>query len=179
MALLEKWNVHINLSGLLNWPTLGMLFEEGIWSSKFYPPDAFSHLDIGSGAGFPALLIRILVPRIRMELVESRAKRTAFLETAVGELKLNETYIYHARLDEHLRGSEKIWDCITWKGLKLRNRDLLQLCDHSHPKTQFWMFHGKKMSVEEPETLDRRFKLLKSEKFPPSHEWKLSIFIPK
>jgi 16S rRNA (guanine(527)-N(7))-methyltransferase RsmG len=177
--LLGKWNSRINLSGAANWPSLSLFFQEGMWSSNFYPHDAFSHLDIGSGAGFPALLIRILVPKISMDLVESRAKRAAFLETVVSELNLSKTHIHYARLDEFLRKSEKIWDCVTWKGLRLTSRDLLQLCNHSHPKTQFWMFHGKSMSVEEPAILNRRFRLLGSKRFPPKREWKLSIFIPK
>jgi 16S rRNA (guanine(527)-N(7))-methyltransferase RsmG len=179
LALLEKWNERINLSSSTDWPVIGAFFQEGIWSSSFYPSDAVFHLDIGSGAGFPALIIRILIPHIRLEMVESRAKKTAFLETVVNELNLNGTDVYHARLDEHLRRSTKVWDCITWKGLKLCDRDLVQLCAHSHPQTQFWMFHGKEMSVENPKTLLHRFRLLRRERFPARKGWVLSVFTPR
>ncbi len=179
LALLEKWNARINLSSSTDWSVIGYLFEEGIWSSRFYPSSAFFHLDIGTGAGFPAIPIRILIPQIQLEMVESRAKKTAFLETVVSELNLTGSCIRHARLGDHLRKSDKVWDCITWKGLKLRQQDLFQLCDHSHPETQFWVFHGKELPVEDPKVLEHQFKLLSSEKFPSRRDCVLSVFIPR
>ncbi len=173
-ALLEKWNQRINLSG----SSIGLMFQEAIWSTKFYPHDAVLHLDVGSGAGFPAVIIRILVPKIGMELVESRTKRSVFLETAARELDLQKTYVYNMRLDEYLRENRKSWDCITWKGLKMRERDLLQLRERAHSETQFWMYHGRELPLENQKAFQDRFRLLRSEKFPHRNGWQLSIFIP-
>jgi 16S rRNA (guanine527-N7)-methyltransferase len=176
LALLEKWNRRMNLTASSNWSHLGPLFEEGIWAARLYPCGAIAHLDIGSGAGFPAVLIGILVPALGMDLVESRVRKTAFLETVASELKLAGMRAYAERLDAHLRHTEKKWDCVTWKGVKLSSDELFLLRAHSHASTQFWMFHGRDLAVEEPETMDRDFELLRTEKFPARREWMLSMY---
>jgi 16S rRNA (guanine527-N7)-methyltransferase len=45
-----------------------------------------SWLDVGSGAGAPGLVLQLLQPELRLRLVEPRAKRVAFLRTAIGQL---------------------------------------------------------------------------------------------
>jgi 16S rRNA G527 N7-methylase RsmG len=179
LILLEKWNSRINLTASRNWRGIGPFLLEGVWASRFYPGEATAHLDIGSGGGFPALPIRILVPRIQLDMVESRAKRAFFLETAANMLGLVGTCVYHARLDELLSASDKVWDCCSWKGLKLTSGDLRELCKRSHAQTQFWMFHGRELAVEEPEIMERSFSLLRSERFPLRKDWTLSIYVPK
>src|SRR6185295_9811748 len=51
------------------------------------PPGA-ALVDVGSGGGLPALPFAVLRPDVRLTLVEPRAKRVAFLRTAVRELGL-------------------------------------------------------------------------------------------
>jgi len=179
LALLKKWNARINLTAGTDWRQVGPFFQEGIWASGFFSREADSLLDIGSGAGFPAIPIRIMVPRIRLDMVESRAKKAAFLETVVGELKLNGASVHSKRLREHLRESKRIWDCISWKGLKLSYRDLEGLRAHARPRTQFWMLHGKDLAVEDPETMAREFVLLRREECAGRKEWRLSIYLPR
>ena len=179
LALLEKWNRRVNLTASIGWSQLGPMFEEGIWAARLYPSRAVAHLDIGSGAGFPAVLLGIFVPVLQMDLVESRVKKAAFLETAAAELKLAGMRVYAERLDTYLRHSGKTWDCITWKGIKLSRNELFLLREHAHPDTQFWMFHGKDLAVEEPGTMDRDFGLLRTERFPPRRDWAISIYRPR
>ncbi len=176
LALLKKWNARVNLTAGTDWSALGPLFQEAVWASQFYPIEADSLLDIGSGAGFPAVPIRILVPRIHLEMVESRGKKAVFLETVVRELGLSGTAIHHRRLDDYLRDSKRIWDCISWKGLKLSRHDLLRLREHAHVGTQFWMFHGRKLAVENPEMIARDFELVRSGKCIGRENWRLSIY---
>ena len=178
LELLEKWNARINLTANTEWRSLKPLFLEGIWASKMYPPEAEAHLDIGSGAGFPAIILRILVPRIELELVESRSKKASFLETVIHTLGLESASVVSERLERLLlkRDSRKIWDCISWKGVKLRTKDLLALKQHAKDHTQFWMFHGKRLSVEEPEAIEKHFRLLGRETTEREKGWNLSIY---
>ncbi len=176
LALLQKWNSKVNLTASLKWPALGLLFAEGVWASRFYPAWAVEHLDIGSGAGFPALLLKTLVPQIRLQMVESRAKRAAFLETVIQELGLSGAQVFNCRLQEHLQSHQKKWDCISWKGLKLGRLDLIGLQSRAHGKTEFWIFHGKEAAVKDPRILDQEFQLLRRESFPRRREWALSIY---
>jgi 16S rRNA (guanine(527)-N(7))-methyltransferase RsmG len=181
LALLEKWNERINLTATTEWQSAEALFREGIWASKIYPAEAASHLDIGTGAGFPAIILKILNPNMRLEMVESRAKKGVFLETVIYSLGLDEAFVHTMRLDTFLQSREHkmFWDCISWKGIKLNSSDLLSLKKHAHSGTQFWMFHGKEQATENGGIIERHFKLLRSEKFPFMNEWNLSIYLPR
>jgi 16S rRNA (guanine527-N7)-methyltransferase len=181
LALLEKWNSRINLTSATEWNVVGPLFQEGIWASKMYPEDTSKHLDIGSGAGFPAMVMRILRPNIQLDLVESRAKKGIFLESLASALTLGSIHVHAMRLQAFLQHSDcnKAWDCISWKGLKLSSDDLKLLLGHANAGTQFWMFHGSEMAVEEPEVFDQYFRLARTERFPGRKLWALSIYLPK
>jgi 16S rRNA (guanine(527)-N(7))-methyltransferase RsmG len=181
LALLKKWNARINLTAAIEWRAVEALFREGIWASKIFPAEAASLLDIGTGAGFPAIILKILNPNMRLEMVESRAKKGAFLETVIYALGLGETFVHTLRLDSFLQNVEgnKLWDCITWKAIKLSSSDLLSLKKHAHSGTQFWMFHGKEQTTENREVIESHFMLLRSEKFPAMKEWALSIYLPQ
>ncbi|PAF42515.1 16S rRNA (guanine(527)-N(7))-methyltransferase RsmG [Helicobacter sp. 11S02596-1] len=79
--LLLEWNQTHNLSGVKD---LSMVVEnifDSIYPLKFIHPFR-SCLDIGSGAGFPGLVLAICKPTLRFVLVEPRAKRAAFLQYA-------------------------------------------------------------------------------------------------
>lgn len=178
LELLTKWNARVNLTASTEWRSLRPLFLESMQASKIYPAWAGTHLDIGSGAGFPAIILRILVPRMKLELVESRSKRSSFLETAVHLLDLRNTHVHAVRLETLLLGRDPrmIWDCVTWKGLKLKTDELLGLLQHADDRTQFWMFHGREPAVKEPEALKRHFKLLGREKPGGGKDWMLSRY---
>jgi 16S rRNA (guanine(527)-N(7))-methyltransferase RsmG len=178
LALLEKWNRSVNLTASTEWSALKPLFLEGIWASKFYPSEAVSHLDIGSGQGFPAIVLRILIPRMQLEMIESRAKRSVFLDSVIHALEMNGTRVHFERLEVFLGhiGPNKVWDCITWKGVRLNSNELLKLRLHAHAGTQFWMFHGKEPAVKDPDPLENDFQLIQNKKCPFRREWRLSIY---
>ena len=56
-------------------------------------------LDLGSGAGFPGLVVALLRPDIEVILVESRAKRIAWLESALDHLGIANAYVAGCRLE--------------------------------------------------------------------------------
>jgi len=179
VSLLKKWNSRINLTASNEWSALGPLLQEGVWASKIYPTDATKHLDLGSGAGFPAIPLKIMVPNIKLDMIDSRLKRVSFLETVVSELGLTESAAYHGRIDDYVDKTDKIWDCISWKGIKVSTEDFYKLKQCIHLKTQFWIFHGRELAVEEPEVIYENLKLWRREKFPYKSEWVLSVFLPR
>ena len=101
LALLHKWNARVNLTSSTDWRVIGPLFREGIWAGKLCPDSVFSHLDIGSGAGFPALLLKILNPRMALEMIESREKKSHFLETVAHQLGLVGVKVHNVRLSDY------------------------------------------------------------------------------
>lgn len=178
LELLEKWNARINLTASTEWGAIEPLIAEAIWATRFYPAGADSHLDIGSGAGFPAIVLKILIPRIALDLVESRRKKTEFLQTAAQILGIGGVRAHHARLDEFLlrRGGNASWDCVSWKGLKLSRADLELLRARVSEGAQFWIFHGKEMALEDPDRAVEGLELIRSERFPGRKDWNLTIY---
>lgn len=176
LALLEKWNARMNLTASTQWEALGPLFEEAVWAAGCYAQAAANHLDIGSGAGFPALPLRILVPRMRLDMVESRAKRCLFLEAVVHDLGLENVEINNDRLDAFLDAREGSWDCISWKAVKLRSRDIAALAARATERTRFWMFHGREPAAENPKILESMLQLERREHCPAKAGWYLSVY---
>ena len=68
--------------------------------------DALSVIDIGTGAGFPGVPLKILFPQIRLTLLDSLGKRITFLEKVVAECGLTDVSCLHARAEEYSRKAE-------------------------------------------------------------------------
>ena len=89
LALLEKWQRQINL--VAN-STMVDVWQRHILDSaqliKFYPPDTKKILDVGSGAGFPGLVLAIM-GNVEVDLVESDQRKAIFLSTVIRSLGLS------------------------------------------------------------------------------------------
>lgn len=67
---------------------------------RFVPRETFEPwLDLGTGAGFPGLVFAIIMPEIQIVLVESRARRAAWLERMCSELSLGNCQVEGKRLE--------------------------------------------------------------------------------
>ena len=88
LTLLEKWQRRINL---VSNSTLGDAWQRHILDSgqlaAYYPPQTSHVLDVGSGAGFPGLVLAIM-GGVTVDLVESDQRKAVFLSTAIRELDL-------------------------------------------------------------------------------------------
>jgi 16S rRNA (guanine527-N7)-methyltransferase len=88
LTLLEKWQARINL--VAN-STLAEAWQRHILDSgqlaAFYPPQTKNIMDVGSGAGFPGLVLAIM-GGVTVDLVESDQRKTVFLSTVIRELDL-------------------------------------------------------------------------------------------
>lgn len=59
-------------------------------------PEAGSIVDVGSGVGLPGIPLAAVLPAVRLELVERRRRRAAFLNLASGRLGLSNVRVHHA-----------------------------------------------------------------------------------
>ena len=88
LTLLEKWQRRINL---VSHSTLGDAWQRHILDSgqlaAHYPPQTSHILDVGSGAGFPGLVLAIM-GGVTVDLVESDQRKAVFLSTVIRELGL-------------------------------------------------------------------------------------------
>ena len=91
-SLLLKWNKIHNLTGSTSQNQIKDNIEDSLYPTNFLDP--FERcVDIGSGAGFPAIPLAIYYPNAQFTLVEPRAKRGSFLHLVVAELGLKNTTV--------------------------------------------------------------------------------------
>ena len=100
LDLLLQWNRKINLVGLQDAGRIvGELFGESLYLSRVVRLEG--HLaDIGSGAGFPGLAVKLAAPDLAVTLVESRQRKCHFLSEVVRACGLTRVTVVSGRFEE-------------------------------------------------------------------------------
>ena len=76
------------------------LFLDSLLFLKALPRGVHDLLDLGAGAGFPGVPLKIVAPDLRLTLVEAKSRRTSFLSTLVRELQLSDVRVINARAED-------------------------------------------------------------------------------
>jgi 16S rRNA (guanine527-N7)-methyltransferase len=98
---LKKWNQAYNLTGLKKDEDIVVKhFLDSLLFCKVFPGGVKKAADIGSGAGFPGIPIKIVNPGLKLFLVEPPKKKTIFLRHICGKLGLTDTEVIDARIEE-------------------------------------------------------------------------------
>lgn len=101
--LLSKWNERMNLTARVDTDeSIDRLLVEPIVASRFLPRGEFSHLDVGSGGGSPAIPLKVMAPAMRLRMVESKVRKSAFLREAVRHLELADCIVEAVRVEDLL-----------------------------------------------------------------------------
>ena len=101
--LLVEWNEKINLTAITD--------KDEVYLKHFYdsiapilqgliPNETIKLLDIGAGAGFPSLPMKILYPQLDVTIIDSLNKRINFLQLLAQELDLDDVHFYHGRAED-------------------------------------------------------------------------------
>ena len=101
--LLVEWNQHINLTAITE--------EDDVYLKHYYDSlapilqgyvlnEPISLLDIGAGAGFPSLPMKILFPQLEVTIIDSLNKRIQFLHLLAEDLGLEGVHFYHGRAED-------------------------------------------------------------------------------
>lgn len=96
---LKRWNARINLTAFTTDMEIGVKHFLDSLTVAPYLHGAQSVLDIGAGAGFPGLPLKILSPAIELLLLEASQKKVFFLRHIIRELKLEGVEIVHGRAE--------------------------------------------------------------------------------
>lgn len=100
--LLQEWNNKINLTAITD--DMEIIKKHFIDSISIVKSgllrDNMSLIDVGTGAGFPGIPIKIIMPGIRVVLLDSLNKRITFLNEVIKELKLSNIETIHGRAEE-------------------------------------------------------------------------------
>lgn len=101
--MLVEWNEKFNLTAITEREEVYTKhFADSILGSEFIPDNA-EILDVGAGAGFPSLPLKIVRPDIRLTMIDSLQKRIIFLQTVTEALNLQNVSAIHARAEDFKR----------------------------------------------------------------------------
>lgn len=113
--LLIEWNEKINLTTITK--------KEDVYLKHFYDSATITKVidlneqeslcDIGTGAGFPGIVLKILFPNLKVKLIDALEKRIKFLNIVINELKLKDIEAIHARSEEFGLKNREIYDIVT------------------------------------------------------------------
>ena len=101
IKMLLTWNEKINLTAIRD--PLEMLYRhfcESMYAAEAIPMENGRLADIGSGAGFPGLALKVVRPGLQVLLVESNIKKGAFLAEVIRELRLSGAQVLARRYEE-------------------------------------------------------------------------------
>lgn len=117
---LIEYNKHTNLTSITE--------KEDVYLKHFYDScllaktinlkNITTMLDIGCGAGFPGIVIKILEPNIKLTLLDSNNKKTKFCENITKLLKLDNIEIINKRAEEYIENKREYYDIVTARAVK-------------------------------------------------------------
>src|SRR5690625_5128548 len=100
--MLVEWNEKVNLTAITD--------KNEVYLKHFYDSvtpalyDDFTNVnticDVGAGAGFPSLPLKICYPHLKVTIIDSLQKRIHFLEQLVDQLQLTNVYLVHSRAED-------------------------------------------------------------------------------
>ena len=70
-------------------------------------------LDIGTGAGFPGLVLKIMFPNLKIDLLDSTSKKCMFLQYVIDSLELQNIKVINARAEEYAHEIREKYDIVT------------------------------------------------------------------
>ena len=121
--LLIEYNKVMNLTGITE--------KEQVYLKHFYDSLTISQIinlsnydsfcDMGTGAGFPGLVIKIIYPHLHVTLIDSLNKRINFLNEVIKQLNLENIETIHARLEEYGKNNREKYDIVTSRAVAQTN----------------------------------------------------------
>lgn len=106
--MLVEWNEKMNLTAVTEYSdVMKKHFLDSLSLVKAYDLNrSVSVIDVGTGAGFPGLALKIAFPGLKVTLLDSLNKRIQFLDAVIEELKLEEIRTVHGRAEDYAKPGE-------------------------------------------------------------------------
>lgn len=147
---LEKWNHKINLIGKASEKEV---IERHFLDSLLLLPllekcQELKLLDVGSGAGFPGLVLKAACPELKVTLVEPRQKRVSFLRHIIRSLGLDRVEIIDSRLEVKQKQTDNTFPIITSRALSSIAAFLDLIAHYSCPGSMVICMKGPKAGEE-------------------------------
>lgn len=140
VELLLRWNRRVNLTSITE-PSeiLTRHFGESFSAARAVPIGGGRLADVGSGAGFPGLALRLIVDGLRVTLIEPTTKKAVFLAEVCRELGFEDVEIFRGTMSEF--GARPQFDFVTSRALG-RYEELLRWAGDAlaaHGRIVLWL----------------------------------------
>lgn len=121
MELLLEWNKKMNLTAITE--PEEVILKHFVDSLTIIPylNEKNTILDVGTGAGFPGIPLKILEEDKEFTLLDSLNKRIIFLQSVIGELNLKNIQAVHGRAEEYIREKREYYDIATSRAVAKLN----------------------------------------------------------
>ena len=117
IELLLKWNRSISLTTITDVEEiLRFHFGESLFALSMLPVEKSRLADVGSGAGFPGIPLAMARPSLEVTLIESSAKKSAFLNEVIRTLQIDNALPFRGRMTDFQHGDARL-DVVTARGL--------------------------------------------------------------
>ena len=126
---LVEYNQYVNLTAITE--------EEDVYIKHFYDSILVGQVldlttvnsicDVGSGAGFPSIPLKIVYPHLNVTIVDGLDKRITFLKQLVSKLGLTNVNLVHGRAEEYAKDHRESFDMVTARAVARANI-LNELC---------------------------------------------------
>lgn len=150
LSQLTLWNRKINLTSLplepLGDDAVDRLIVEPVVAAREIRSTDRTLVDIGSGGGSPAIPLRLAAPTLRLVMVESKVRKSAFLREVIRQLKLNEASVENARFEELLTRPDlhEVADVVTLRAVRAEPRLWTGIQAFLRPEGRvFWFGSGR------------------------------------
>jgi len=141
---LFKWNKIHNLTGAKDEKTIDEFIYDAVFPVSFLPK-VENLLDIGTGAGFPGMILAFALPDTKVTLVEPLVKRASFLQFIKADLGLKNVIVVKKRVEEM---QSQIFSIITSRAVT-DTKMLLKLSENFRDKNSKLLFYkGEKVFDE-------------------------------
>lgn len=179
--LLIEWNKKINLTRIEDEKEVYLKhFYDSLTIVKVVDLNKINTLcDVGTGAGFPGIVLKIVFPNLKITLIDSLQKRVNYLNTIIKELNLNNIEAVHARGEEY-KGK---FDLVTSRAVANIEKLVKYTMHLVSPSGIFVAMKGdidNELTEDIKRKLSKKYKITKIEKFLlPIEESKRSLVVMK
>jgi 16S rRNA (guanine527-N7)-methyltransferase len=152
---LEKWNRKINLTAIRNKQDIIIkhFLDSLSYQNGFMPAVALRLLDMGSGAGFPAVPLKIVHPELKVTMVESVNKKASFLRHIVRTLKLADIVTVDKRTDALPPSYQLSYDVVTARAFAEMKKAFSEGAHFLKPGGLMVLSRGPEENIEEGDAL--------------------------
>ncbi len=112
--ILERENKLYNLTSITEKESVFLKhFYDSLTIVKIIDLNEGTLCDLGTGAGFPGMVLKIMFPNLKVTLIDATLKKCNFLEKVIKELNLENIKVINARVEEYAKIEREKYDIVT------------------------------------------------------------------